>query len=197
MGKRRKKSGAVTHKRCVLSNARPPKGRRWIRVDTMLDTLKEKHGYQAFGLEIFQFLGTLAIRHGSRGSAVTDYAWEWYQERGYSLTEAGIVEHIDGTEFGLWLDDMHYNGWIPVKTVRSPKPITSEQTAEKAIGDRIRAKSAERDNRQTEYAVEYYLMLDAQNIWRRISKGTFPLGESLFKTEMDRLATLRATVVTR
>ncbi len=195
MAGKRKKTGSTTHKRCILGNCRPPKGRRWQRVDTMLDTLKEKHGYLAFGLDIFQFLGTLAIRHGNKGSAVTDYAWEWYQEHGYSLTEAGIVEHIDGTEFGLWLDAMHDtdDGWKPVKTERT----VFVDTAAKAIGDRIRAEKAAADKRQAEYATEYYRQKDAQNIWQRISRGEFPLGEAAFKAEMDRLAMLRVSAATR
>lgn len=195
--RRGKKSGSTTHKRVVLSNSRPPKGRKWIRVSTMLEILKEKHSYHAFGVGIFQFLGILEKKHGGKGCAITEYAWEWYLKHGYSLSEAGLVEHIDGTEFGLWLSRMSGSGW-KVESVEKPVTvIDTDAISAKVVGDRIRAENAALDIRQAEYAIEYYRQQDAQNIWRRISKGTFPLGEAVFKTEMNRLATLRAAVATR
>lgn len=196
--RRGKKSGSTTHKRVVLSNSRPPKGRKWIRVSTMLEILKEKHSYHAFGIGIFQFLGILEKKHGGKGCAITEYAWEWYLKHGYSLSEAGLIEHIDGTEFGLWLSRMTGTDW-KVESVEKPEisVIDTDTISAKAIGDRIRAENKALDKRQAEYAVEYYRQNDAQNIWQRIAKGTFPLGVTAFEAEMNKLAMLRADTATR
>ena len=201
---RRKRSGSVTHKRVIIGNAKPPKGRKWRKVSSMLDTLVTEHGHKAMGLDIFQFLGTLSIRYGNKGSAVTDYAWGWYLKHGYSLGEQGMLEHIDGGRFGRWLNGIHTSGDKGWKVIETHKPKlsrkakakaasrVSESDKAKAIGDRIRAENAEAKKRQAEYAKAYWLQQDTMDIWRRISKGEFPLGETAFKAELARLAKVRA-----
>ena len=192
MGKRRKKSGSVTHKRAILTSARAVRGKPWKRVDSLLEELKEKHGYRAMSLDIFRLLWKLQRDNGWQGNAATQYAWEWYKENGYCLTVAGLLDHIDGTEFGLWLESQQADnsGWVRVWD----KP-TETVSPYKAQGDKYRAERTEAKRLAEENSERTAVELDNRNIWLRISRGEFPLGVELFETELKRLAMLRAQSV--
>jgi len=202
MSKRRKRSGSITHKRAILTGARPPKGVRWRKVADLLEDLKVKHGpVKAIGLPIFQLLVKLQRENGWSGNAATQYCWDWWEKRGYSLTEHGLLEHIDGSEFGLWLDSLH-KGWERVtETNTASRPqltadkVESEADKAKRIGDEFRADMEELKVQRKQRAEEYARQRDAQDIWRLISKGEFPLGVAAFQAEMERRALERAARV--
>ena len=207
MARRKKRCGPIAYKRCVTTNARPVRGKPWRKTAKLLEELQAKHGYKAFGMGIFKLLTKLATENGWRGNAVTEYAYQWYEKKGYSLTYNGLMEHVDGTEFGYWLDCLYRStvskrGVIEGKPVKAPRgnaarEMGAEDKRIAAIGAAFRAKVAEDKARQDKAAPEIMRNIDIQDIWRMISKGEFPLGADLFQAELERRAKLRVELTNK
>jgi len=206
--KRHKRSGPITHKRGWIGRAWAPRGKPFRRVAVILEELVEKHGpYKASHLEIFQLLTRLSTKNGWKGNAVTQYAWEYYLSHGYSLTEAGLLDHIDGPEVGEWLEKIHNGTPIkhsdevivegkPAARIRDIPVVDTEKASWAAIAAANRAETAEHIALFAEENERTAARLDYQDIWQQISKGRFPADSVAFNNEMARRKAARKVEAT-